>query len=224
MPHLFLMKPRAVRAVFVLSLIVGFSSKGDMSAAVSSVVSTRPQLAITEQRLAAHGRTFDVKVVRTPLAAYGVKIGLAGGRVGMTAPVADIASRYRAVAAINGCFFDAYTRATIKPPYHHLITGGDLVHIGNTGTTLDFSRAGDVRMDRLRISLLGGLDGQWTHPANWYAYFVNHPLTSTSAATLYTSHWAASNRTVSRVVVDPHLHLRPFPTVHRVIERCIPRR
>ena len=77
-----------------------------------------------------------VRLVRVPPDSYRVRIGLAQGRVGLTESLAGIAKRYGAVAAINGCFFDAYAKGTIKFPWHNLIKGGEVVHIGNTGTTV----------------------------------------------------------------------------------------
>ncbi len=50
-----------------------------------------------------------------PLTAYQMKVRLAHERVGATEPLASIGLRHRAQAAINGCFFDAYTRDPIKP-------------------------------------------------------------------------------------------------------------
>ncbi len=93
------------------------------------------------------------------LTAYQMKVRLAHERVGATEPLTSIGLRHRAQAAINGCFFDAYTRDPIKPPYHHIVTGGQMVHTGNTGTTLGFDAGGTYRMERVRISLLGNLDG-----------------------------------------------------------------
>ncbi|MGH2404007.1 MAG: hypothetical protein ACRDGN_06010, partial [bacterium] len=149
------------------------------------------RLIVERRSVIVDGKAFAVELARAPLSAYRLKVSLARGRVGATEPLASIALRASAEAAINGCFFDAYTRETIKPPYHHIVTGGMLVHTGNTGTTLGFDGAGRYRMERVRISLLGGLDGGWRHPNNWYAYFMNHPVESSNAAVIYTSHWAA---------------------------------
>jgi hypothetical protein len=137
------------------------------------------------------GRRTTVHVIRAALSTYQAAIGLARGKVGATEDLASIAQRRRAVAAINGCFFDAYTSGPIKLPYHHLILNGRLVHIGNHGTTLGFTRSGTYRMGPVRVLIRGGTAGRWGYPNNWYAYFVNHPATS-SGAVLYTGDWVSS--------------------------------
>ncbi len=126
-----------------------------------------------------------VKVIRVPLSSYRVKIGLAVNRVSTTEPLASIAKRNSASAAINGCFFNAYTSSPVKPPYHHLISGGKVLHVGNTGTTIGFDNNGDYRMERLKISLRGGLDGSKSYPNNWYSYFINHPVENSTTAIIY---------------------------------------
>lgn len=138
-----------------------------------------------QQAVIVNGKAFTVKVVRIPLDRYRVKVGLAEGRVGGTEALADIARREKAVAAINGCFFNAYTRDPIKPPYHHLFTGGEAAHLCNTGTTLGFDADGNYRMDTVNFKLAGSTGG-----ASWYAYFMNRPVDTASAAILYTRFWA----------------------------------
>lgn len=141
------------------------------------------------RQVSVNGKTFTVQMVRAPLEQYRVRVGLAQGRVGGVQSLAGIAQRYGAVAAINGCFFDAYTKNTIKPPYHNLVSDGQLVHTGSTGTTLGFDGQGHYRMAAMRFTLEGGTDGRWNWPNNWYAYFINHPCETASAAILYTSAW-----------------------------------
>jgi len=149
-------------------------------------------LAAVQQAVTVDGRSFSVKVVRIPLDQYRVKVGLGQNRVGCTQSLAGIAQREGAVAAINGCFFNAYTKSAVKPPYHHLFTGGEAVHLDNTGTTLGFDADGNYRMDTVRFTLQGQTTG-----GSWYAYFMNRPADTTSAAILYTRYWAGT-RTPAR--------------------------
>lgn len=155
---------------------------------------SRATPAVERTEVVVAGRAIAVNAVRIPPDAFRIKVGLAQGRVGATEPLASIAGSHRAVAAINGCFFNAYTHSAIKAPYNHIITEGQLVHVGNRGVTLGFTGRGSgpdggYRMERLRFQVRGGLDGRWVHPHNWYAYFVNHPVVTSSAATIYTSYW-----------------------------------
>ncbi|MHB1461236.1 MAG: phosphodiester glycosidase family protein [Armatimonadota bacterium] len=149
-------------------------------------------LEIKHTKVLSAGRSYGVNVIRVPLGAYRVKLGLAKGKVGSTESLAGIARRYGASAAINGCFFNAYTNDSIKPPYHHLITNGQVLHVGNTGTTLAFNAEGNYRMDTVKVRIMGGLDGKWRHPNNWYAYYINHPIENSTTVTLYTEAWAGS--------------------------------
>ncbi len=147
-------------------------------------------ISVETKSVSAAGRSFSVRVVKAPLGKVRVKVGLAQNRVCATEPLASIAKRNGAIAAINGCFFNAYTSDPIKPPYHHLITGGKLVHCGNTGTTIGFDSDGNYRMDRLKVSLRGGTDGKSTYPNNWYSYFINHPVENPTTAVIYDSNYA----------------------------------
>ena len=107
------------------------------------------------------GKTVAVQVVRVPAGAYRVRVGLARGTVGATAPLAVVADAHRAEAAINGCFFDAYTSEAIKAPYNHIVVDGQLIHTGNTGVTLGFDRRGHFRIEQVRIRVTGSLDDNW---------------------------------------------------------------
>jgi len=160
-------------------------------------------LIVETKSVSAAGRSFAVRVVEAPLSKFRVKVGLARDRVCATEPLAAIAKRNGASAAINGCFFNAYTSDPIKPPYHHLITGGKVVHCGNTGTTIGFDSEGNYRMDQIKISLRGGTDGKSTYPNNWYSYFINHPVENPTTAIIYDSSYAAkyTPKAGSQVVV-----------------------
>lgn len=139
--------------------------------------------------ISVNGKTLSLQVVRIPLNQYSVKVGIAHNRIGAVEPLSAIAARSKSVAAINGNFFEAYTSNPIKPPNHHLITDGNLVHLGNVGTTLGFDAEGDYRMDRLHITIRGGVDGKMSWPNNWYAYTMNRPISNINAAAAYTDAW-----------------------------------
>jgi len=134
-----------------------------------------------------------VKMVRMPLDSVQVIVGLARGKVGATETLEGIAKRYGAIAAINGCFFNAYTSSPIKPPYHTIITQGQLVHIGNVGTLLGFDHQGNYRMERVRIEINGEVNHRqekWLR--DWFAYFVNHPPNMRNASILFNRYWCQS--------------------------------
>lgn len=117
-------------------------------------------IAVEKQRMVSvAGQSYATRVVRVPLAQYRVKLGLAGGKVGATESLAAIARRYRGVAAINGCFFDAYAEGPVKLPYHLLITDGRPVYFGNSSTTLGFNAHGKYGMGQVEVRFEGGDGG-----------------------------------------------------------------
>jgi hypothetical protein len=131
-----------------------------------------------------------VKMVHMPLDSVRVIVGLARGKVGATETLDGIAKRYGAIAAINGCFFDAYASSPIKPPYHTIITQGQLVHIGNVGTLLGFDQQGNYRMERVQIEINGEVNNEqkwWLR--DWFAYFVNHTPNMRNASILFNRYW-----------------------------------
>lgn len=136
-------------------------------------------------------RSVTAKVVRIPLASYRVRIGLANGRVGSTQSLAGIAENYNAIVAINGCFFNAYTKDAVKPPYHNIITDGRVVHLGSTGTTLGFDADNNYRMEHPKILIEGSQTGSNVpeYP-NWYAFLINHPAESSNVAMMFDALWA----------------------------------
>lgn len=158
-------------------------------ATVAFALPAYADLSVETKKVEAAGKSFSVNVIRAPLSLYKVKVALADGKVGATAPLDEIATSAGALAAINGCFFDAYTDDAIKAPYHNLITGGKVVHIGDTGTTLGFDADGGYLMQRVKIRVHGGLDGNYGYPDDWYAFLVNHPAKQSSIAAIYDSLW-----------------------------------
>jgi hypothetical protein len=133
-----------------------------------------------------------VKVVKAPLGQVSVRVGLAQGLVGRTEELGGIAKRFGAVAAINGCFFDAYTSGPLKNPHHNLLSQGQWLHAGRVGTTLGFLPGNKPLMDRLEPRIVGALDGHWGWPDSWYAYWINRKPESASTVTIFTPRWGAS--------------------------------
>ena len=170
------------------------------------------------RKVSVNGGSFTVQMVRAPLGTYRVQIGLAHGRVGSTQSLAGIIQHYGAAAAINGCFFNAYTKSAIKPPYHNLITGGQLLHTGGVGVTLGFDAEGHYRMSPVRFTLQGSVNGQSNWPNNWYAYFINHPCETSSAAILYTNAWMSNTTPAqgTQVVVNDGVVQEVGPGSHTI--------
>jgi len=131
-------------------------------------------------------------VVELPPGAFKADMVLGGGRVGAAERLDSMAKRAGAVAAINGTFFDAYSKGGRKEPWGNIIRQGRVVHIGGAangpGTTIGFTADGRIKIERLNVRIKGAVNGQWNWPGDWYAYRVNH-TPGASAATLFTPEW-----------------------------------
>jgi len=136
------------------------------------------------KRVVAGGNSFNVQTVTIPKG-MPVTAGLASRKVGVVQPLLSIAKDYQADAAINGTYFEAY--GGIPEPYGTVIVDGNVEHIGNTGTAIGFTWDGKVVMDTLRVKILGGTNGSFKSPNNWYAYFINRtPAAGASSAIMFT--------------------------------------
>lgn len=116
-----------------------------------------------------------------------IKVGLAQDKIGGTEDLLSLAKRKGAVAAINGTFFNAYTKEVIKDPVGTVITNGQLVHKGATGTVFAINPQKAMKMEPVRFKLEGATEGSYKWPNNWYAYWINRAPTTTNHAAIYTS-------------------------------------
>lgn len=76
----------------------------------------------------AGGRSFSVQMVTISLMDPKVrlKVALAGDTVGKVEELSSLAKRHKAVVAVNGTFFNAYTEDAYKAPYGYIVSGGEL--------------------------------------------------------------------------------------------------
>ncbi|MUG88969.1 copper amine oxidase [Paenibacillus timonensis] len=74
------------------------------------------------------GRSFSVQMVTISLMDPKVrlKVALAGDTVGKVEELSGLAKRHKAVVAVNGTFFNAYTNEAYKAPYGYIVSGGEL--------------------------------------------------------------------------------------------------
>jgi hypothetical protein len=140
--------------------------------------------------VSANGKSFAVTGVKVNLRdpAVRVQVGLAYDHVGRTEELAAIAKRAGAAAAINGSFFDAYTKDALKNPDMSLITGGQLVFKSSIGTVLGFDADNTPHLGRFSMRL-GGTVTHNGHALQWFAYWINRRPTATPCVTLFTRHW-----------------------------------
>jgi len=138
------------------------------------------------RRVAAGGATFHVETIDIPLGSVTLKVALAHGRVGCTESLEAMARSHGAVAAINGSFFDAYSTRSVRNPYGTLIANGQVVHLSDHPTTLGCFADGTVAIGRVKLAIVGGLDGSEHYPDNWYAYGANDYPEGPNWAEVYT--------------------------------------
>jgi exopolysaccharide biosynthesis protein len=74
-------------------------------------------------------RSYQIQTVTVSLLHPKVNLDmvLAGNTVGKVEDLNSIAKRSSAIAAINGTFFDAYTKGSFKAPYGYIVSGGKLL-------------------------------------------------------------------------------------------------
>lgn len=75
------------------------------------------------------GKSFTAQTVTVSLLHPKVKLDvvLAGNTVGKVEALNSMAKRNQAIAAINGTFFDAYTKGDYKAPYGYIVSGGKML-------------------------------------------------------------------------------------------------
>ncbi|MEK5395121.1 phosphodiester glycosidase family protein [Paenibacillus sp. FSL K6-2859] len=74
-------------------------------------------------------KSFKAQTVTVSLLHPKVKLDvvLAGNTVGKVEELSSLAKRNNAVIAINGTFFDAYTKGAYKAPYGYMVSGGKML-------------------------------------------------------------------------------------------------
>ena len=121
-----------------------------------------------------------------------VSVGIAKDRIGEVEDLSSIAGRLGAKAAVNGTFFDAYNDGPPYNPVGTVISEGRFLHKGGTGTVLGIGPDKSVEMSAARFKIIGGVDGSWKWPYNWYAHHINRASTAENSAILYTPEWAGT--------------------------------
>lgn len=164
-------------AVFII-LGVFAASSGSAAAAQP------PNIKHENKKVKIGNKSFNVQTVRIPKGTP-VTVGLAKGQVGSTEKFAAIVKSYRAEAAINGAFFEAYGGP--PDPYGTLIANNEVMHKGGNGTTIGFKKDGTAIMDELRISITGTVLSPEGKSKGWYATFMNRvPLAGSSTSIMFT--------------------------------------
>lgn len=131
-------------------------------------------------------RTVACKVVTLDLNSgrLAPRLVIAQGGIGRTESFAAMVKRTKAVAAINGSFFDAYNAGIEKDPVMTLICNGQTLHRGSIGTVLGFGPVGPL-MGRLNLPIRGTVKTE-EGTEEWVAYALNRTPTIPHSATIFT--------------------------------------
>ncbi len=135
----------------------------------------------------------SVRVIWTDLTNEKIRVEsvLAGGGLGqvdemMTIYESSNDSDGQAIAAINGSFFSAYTDMQAQGT---LYSDGRLKHIANTGSVFMVDKDNNFVTGDIYGKIVGGLNGQWEWPNNWYAWNINHWYDSSDAVMIFDKYY-----------------------------------
>ena len=157
---------------------------------LSGAAKPKPKAAdvtVSQPTITVGGRAFHCRIVRLNLRGgrLSARVMTALGGIGRTDSFESMVKQSRAVAAINGSYFDAYNKTGDKDPGMTLIRGGQVIHKGITGTLIGFSPRGVV-MGRLNLPIRGTVNGNG-RISKWYAYWLNRTPTSPNNVTIFTA-------------------------------------
>ncbi|MBA9084205.1 exopolysaccharide biosynthesis protein [Fontibacillus solani] len=109
------------------SVSVPFITRGSIQAAASPIVSERKTYKVGS-------KSFSVQKVTISLLHPKIEldVALAGNTVGKVEDLSSIAKRNKAIVAINGTYFDAYTKNDFKTPYGYIVSKGEIKKVNPT--------------------------------------------------------------------------------------------
>ncbi len=110
----------------------------------------------------------------------------AQNKITETEPLAAMAQKVGAVAAINGTYFEAYEGVPI--PWGTIIKEGKVIHISQSGAVVGITAAGKLLVDRLTFDFAGYINGQY-RAIPWR---INHPSVEDDAITIFTPEYGAA--------------------------------
>ena len=135
-----------------------------------------------------------------------VETNYAKNKIGSTDDLKNIAelskdTNTEVVAAINGSYFNAYTDML---PFGTLISEGDFIRLGDTGSTINFTNDNSVNVDWLSIKIKGAINDDWDYTGNWYAWNFNSITNDPTAVEIITPAFGKSTGNINKtcIVVD----------------------
>lgn len=117
------------------TVTIPVAKKGQYPANSKPIVSERKTFKVKS-------KSFSVQMLTISLLHPKVQldVALAGNQVGKVEDLSSIAKRHGATVAINGTFFDAYTKESFKTPYGYIVSQGERKHGGDNRSIFAFDR------------------------------------------------------------------------------------
>ena len=185
-----------VARIFVLALI----SFAQIAAAKPKPKSA--DVTVSHPTVTVGGRSYNCTVVRINLKGGRIapRLMTAQNGIGRVDSFENMIRHSHAVAAINGSYFDAYTKpGEEKDPGMTLIRGGQVIHKGASGTVIGFAPH-HVVMGRLSLPIRGTVNVNG-RISKWYAYWLNRTPTSRSNVTIFTAAYGSRARVTDGLCV-----------------------
>ena len=160
--------------------------------------------ALCTQSVKFSGGTRNISYVTVDLNDSTIRIEpvVANNQIGKTDSLKNIANQIKSdgvevLAAINGTFFSAYDNNPL--PYGTIQRDGEVIHIGNTGSTIGFTDKNEVKIENLFIGISGTINDKDT----WYAWNINHPFDTMDAVTIFTPEYGKEtyNHSYTSIIV-----------------------
>jgi len=139
-----------------------------------------------------------IRYVRIPASSHiKTDIVLAQNTIGKVEELDSMAKRTSAKAAINGGFFQSFDSSKAQEPYGILIKDGKLIHSDNSGSTLGFTKDGDIKLDIVRSVIIATVNG-----TDYAVSLMNHsPAVDSSAVVLFTSAYGETLNNAGTAVI-----------------------
>jgi hypothetical protein len=111
---------------------------------------------------------------------------VANGKVGKTQPLTSIATSMKAIAAINGTYFNPYDAGDLQP-LGAIMQNGRFLHVKGSAVLMGITTANDLIFGETKDLKIKGIRNEgkdWTD--NWYAWTINHSPTSKGEIVIFT--------------------------------------
>ncbi|MCR5481880.1 MAG: phosphodiester glycosidase family protein [Clostridia bacterium] len=182
------MKSMSLRRAVAMSITVVMVSVAALAASAEGASAASTAYAYSEGKYGG----FNTKFVAVNLNDANIEpvVMTANNNLVSTQSVASMAQANQCVAAINGTYFQAYSKDTVPYPYGTIIQNGRILHSAGqpmAGITDD----GKLLVDRVTMDIRVTINGETTVAVN-PVWNINHIRSESSAIVIFTSEYGAA--------------------------------